>query len=157
MCVDPRRGSGCLAFVAIAGPAARRFPVAVLGGTWTDCNQTSPSFLPALVDTVNRLVEGGSFVHAALSDLAARSDAIEYFDMTPYLSRRNVPSSGSDGESLYCDPSHISTAASWKLGEEIQDAYGMPPPLAALAEAARGNRARAAVAGGSANERREQN
>ncbi len=197
--VDPRRRPDCRAFVAAAGPAAQGFPVVVLGATWTTYNEASPSFLPALTDTVNRLVEGGTFVlllgkmpvfprydrrclekqvafpfltcpvwrlplsedvrsmNAALSGLAARSDAVEYFDMTPYLCPDGTcRSSGSDGEPLYYDASHISMAASWKLGEEIQDTYGMPPPLAALAEAARGNRARAA-AGGSATERGDQN
>src|SRR6188768_159649 len=70
------------------------------------------------------------------SDLAARSDAIEYFDMALYLCPRGTcRSSGLDGEALYFDASHTSMPASWKLGEEIQKRYDMPPPLA---EAARG-------------------
>jgi peptidoglycan/LPS O-acetylase OafA/YrhL len=156
--VDARRLDDCREFVATAGAAARRFPVVVLGGTWTTYRDASPAFLPALTETVDRLVADGAFVlllgkvpvfprydrrclqkqvafpfltcpvwqlpvsedvrarNDELRALAARSDAIEYFDLTPYVCPDGVcRSSGSDGQPLYYDPSHVSMAASWRL------------------------------------------
>ena len=76
--------------------------------------------------------------NTTLSGLARGHERVAYFDMTPYMcTDGGCQSIGSDGEPLYFDESHISMAASWKLGTEIMKANGMPPALSALADAAR--------------------
>ena len=68
--------------------------------------------------------------------MAKGSERIDYFDMTPYLCPDGwCRSTDAKGESLYYDTSHISMAASWKLGDEIQQQHGMPSAFAAISAA----------------------
>jgi hypothetical protein len=174
--VEPRRLRDCRTSAALAWPSVQRYPVVVLGASWTVYDQASPAFFPAIRDTVNRLLDGGTFVvllgkmptvpdydrrcpqkqlsfpllacpafrlrladdvkevNARLSALAKGRERIDYFDMTPYLCPDGwCRSTDAKGESLYYDTSHISMAASWKLGGEIQQQHGMPPAFAAIA------------------------
>jgi hypothetical protein len=176
--VEARRLRDCRASAALAWPEVQRFPVVVLGASWTAYDRASPAFYPAVLETVNRLVERGTFVmllgkmptfpdydrrcpekrltfpflacpahrvpladdvkamNARLSALAEGSDRIGYFDMTPYICPDGwCQSTDARGEALYYDTGHISMAASWKLGDEIQR-QGMPPALAEIAAVA---------------------
>jgi peptidoglycan/LPS O-acetylase OafA/YrhL len=187
--VAPVRYRECRDSLMAVQRATRRYPVVLLGASWTDYDRRSNTFLPTMFDTIDRLLEQGAFVvllgkipvipnfdrrcsvkqltfpflkcgaeqvrldgqvqrvNDALRSFAAGHERLAYFDMTRYLCsdgwcRANSP----DGEPLYYDPGHLSMPASWRLGAEIQDKYGMPPPFAAAAAAARsGAQARAAV------------
>ncbi len=174
--VEPRRLRDCRASAALAWPSVQRFPVVVLGAAWTGYDHASPAFFSAVLDTVNRLLERGTFVvllgkmpevpgydrrcqekqlsfpllacpafrlrladdvkavNARLSALAEGRERIDYFDMTPYLCPDGwCRSTDARGEGLYYDTSHISMAASWMLGDQIQRQHGMPPAFAAIA------------------------
>jgi peptidoglycan/LPS O-acetylase OafA/YrhL len=86
-----------------------------------------------------RLDDDVQRVNDALRSFAAGHQRVGYFDMTPYLCADGwCRSSSSDGEPLYYDPGHISMPASWRLGAEIQEKYGMPAPFAAAAAVAGG-------------------
>ncbi len=178
--VESQRLGDCRTSMATAWPLVQRYPVIVVGASWSTYSEASPAFMPAVLDTVNRLVKQGKFVvllgkmptmpgydrrcpekqltfpllacpsfalpmddgvkavNATLRGFAERSEHVDYFDMTPYLCTGGLcHSNGSDGEPLYYDQSHISMAASWKLGREIQDTHGMPPAFAAVAAAAK--------------------
>ena len=187
--VAPVRYRECRDSLVAVQRAIPRYPVVLLGASWTDYDRRSNTFLPVMFETVDRLLAQGAFVvllgkmpvvpnfdrrcpvkqltfpflkceagqvrldgdvqrvNAALRTFAGRHERLGYFDMTPYLCsggwcRSNSP----DGEPLYYDPEHISMPASWKLGAEIQEKYGMPAPFARAAAVARGGaRAHAAV------------
>jgi peptidoglycan/LPS O-acetylase OafA/YrhL len=187
--VAPVRYRECRDSLMAVQRATRRYPVVLLGASWTDYDRRSNTFLPTVFDTVDRLLEQGAFVvllgkipvvpnfdrrcpvkqltfpfltcgagrvrldghvqrvNDALRNFAAGHKRLAYFDMTRYLCsdgwcRSNEP----DGEPLYYDPGHLSMPASWRLGAEIQDKHGMPPPFAAAAAAARSSaQTRAAV------------
>ena len=179
--VAPVRYRECRDSLSRVQQVTRRYPVVLLGASWTDYDRRSNTFLPVMFETIDRLLAQGKFVvvlgkmpvvpsfdrrcpvkqltfpflrceaeqvrlggdvrrvNEALRAFAAGHQRLGYFDMTPYLCadgwcRSNSP----DGEPLYYDPGHISMLASWKLGAEIQEKFGMPAPLAAAAAAAHG-------------------
>lgn len=75
-------------------------------------------------------------VNEKLKAFAARSANVKFFDSNSYLCPHNACSAfDTAGRPAYYDASHLSMPASWKLGENILQFGGVPPPFNSIAPA----------------------
>jgi peptidoglycan/LPS O-acetylase OafA/YrhL len=78
-------------------------------------------------DIQARLTPAVATINAELRHFARRMPQVRYFDANSYLCPDGTCSARTpDGEVLYYDPSHLSLAGSWKLGEWIVHSSGVP-------------------------------
>jgi hypothetical protein len=78
-----------------------------------------------------------SRINARLKAFADRTANVEYFDVTKYLCPRGICSAfDADGHPLYYDQEHLTTPASWQLGNLILRQDGVPPPFDLIPSAA---------------------
>ena len=74
-----------------------------------------------------------------LRQLAERTANVAYFDVTPYTCpNERCSTAWGDGEPMYYNRSHLTMAASWRLGDEIVGRAGVPHPFSAIAREAEG-------------------
>ncbi len=72
-------------------------------------------------------------VNDELRDFAVHTAGVAYFDANAYLcANGDCSSAAPDGTMLYYDPSHFSLTGSWKVGEAIYLADGVPPPFVGI-------------------------
>lgn len=77
-------------------------------------------------------------VNIGLRAFAARHDSIAYFDAGPYLCPQGECAAfDRQGRQVYRDFSHITMAASWRLGRKILGHQGLPIPFIHIKERAR--------------------
>jgi peptidoglycan/LPS O-acetylase OafA/YrhL len=73
------------------------------------------------------LTEDIAAANRALRRFAEQEANVSYFEITPYLcTNGRCDASAPDGEPLYYDSSHLSMAASWRLGQELLASHGVP-------------------------------
>lgn len=73
--------------------------------------------------------------NARLRRFAESTPNVRYFEATPYVCPGGSCSAyGKDGRALYYDQSHLTMAGSWKLGQAITDAHGVPAAFRGIAE-----------------------
>jgi peptidoglycan/LPS O-acetylase OafA/YrhL len=69
-------------------------------------------------------------INDKLKKFAEQTSNVHYFEVTPFLCPKGVCAAfDADGEPRYSDPSHLTIAASWKLGKEIVQLAGVPMPF----------------------------
>ena len=74
-------------------------------------------------------------LNARLKDFADSAANVEYFDATPYLCpNATCAAFAPNGSRIYYDASHITTQASWDLGERIVRGFGVPLPFKLIAD-----------------------
>ena len=74
-------------------------------------------------------------INLQLRRFAASTPNVKYFDATSFICPQNRCSSvGPDGEPQYYDHSHLSVAASARLGQEILARDGLPAPFSGIAD-----------------------
>jgi peptidoglycan/LPS O-acetylase OafA/YrhL len=74
-------------------------------------------------------------LNATLRQFAQATTNVRYFDATRYLCPNGYcPAYGHDGVALYFDQSHLSMSGSWKLGNRIVGADGVPEVFRSLSD-----------------------
>ena len=86
----------------------------------------------------NPVAGGINAVNIGLRAFAARHRNIAYFDATSYLCPKGVCAAfDKEGTQVYRDFSHITMAASWRLGQKILDHQGLPIPFTFIKDRSR--------------------
>lgn len=86
----------------------------------------------------NPVAEDIRSVNIGLRAFAARHADIAYFDAAPYLCPKGICAAfDRTGFQVYRDFSHLTMAASWRLGRRILDHQGLPIPFAAIKDRSR--------------------
>ncbi|MGE5386348.1 MAG: acyltransferase family protein [Betaproteobacteria bacterium] len=72
--------------------------------------------------------------NARLKAFAVSTPNVAYYDVSPYLCHDGLCSAlDASGHPLYYDPSHLSLAASWEIGDAIVHQEGVPEPFRRVA------------------------
>jgi hypothetical protein len=107
--------------------------VPVIAGYDRLCREKALShpLVPCRFDAVP-LSQGVRQMNATLEAFAAATPGVEYFDATGFLCPNGLCPVTDGGQPRYFDASHLTLAASWRIGRQIVERQGVPEPFASV-------------------------